>query len=121
MNRLEPLATVLEALTMPFFSMPIKVRMDKGGTIFVNLKTRDRATGDGLMVTSASMVSPAVMEVSSPHGLAVYLRAAIVRAVEHEIDEHILVAGVRIFDPHERQKMPSLDEMERYIYRVNRV
>ncbi len=96
---------VLASLDISTFPLPIEMMFERitqlgGIQVRMRMQTKDRNFGTNMNIWMIAMLPERTAAVMSNADLHSWLRAALRDMLLHELDEHIRVDGVLIFDPH---------------------
>jgi hypothetical protein len=94
---------IVSSVSLPRFPFPIKLEVADRGSAFelrIIAYVPDRDTGRQTTVFRIEVLDREHCEMWSPESVIAMIRAFLMDILAHELDEHLLINGVRRVDPH---------------------
>lgn len=101
------LIEVVESISLAGMPIPTTIGAVMDGTgvrITAQIKTLDRNTGFPTNIYNVSILSSESIETLNQGDALDMCRCQLRGVLEHELDEHLMVDGFRMYDPHERER-----------------
>lgn len=110
---------IVSKISFPHFPLPINVRLLGAATIEVTVETQDReAKKKGVpparvILTSRKEVPPWFQGPQDTEAICRWVLDEVMCLLRHEVDEHFLLDGNRMFDPHKpSSQFPSFNPQQ---------
>ncbi len=97
---------IISKISFPNFPLPIAVRLVSSSCIEVTVTTLDRVVQENrspasIVLTSRKEVPPWFQGPQDVEAICRWVLDEVMSLLKHEVDEHFLLNGQRVFDPHQ--------------------